>query len=71
MLYVDSLRIDTSLSDTGEISGLMDGQNAMEAAHQYLDAEAALSLVSQVIKTSLFHLTCVFESGLPMESMKH
>ena len=44
--YVDSLRADTGLNDTGEMGRLM--ASFMETAHQYSDAEAALSQVSQV-----------------------
>ena len=47
MTYVDGRRADSRLNDTGEIDGLMADRvlSAMETAHLYSDAEAALSQV--------------------------
>ena len=43
MTYVDSLRVDTGLSQTGETGGLKADSVLWKTAHRYSDAEASLS----------------------------
>ena len=43
MTYVDSLRVDTGLSQTGETGGLKADRVLWKTAHRYSDAEASLS----------------------------